>query len=119
MKKLTEYIKENKKVIVVIALIILLVLIVVIINNQTSEEQTVTTFSSTQTTTEKKLSELLSNISGVGKAQVMITEGEENIEGVVIVCEGANNIMTRSDILNAVSTALNIQKNIIAIYAMN
>ena len=38
---------------------------------------------------------------------------------VVIVCRGADNIMTRSDILNVVSTALNIQKNIIAIYAMD
>lgn len=49
----------------------------------------------------------------------MINEGENGILGVVIVCEGANNLMTRNDILNAVSTALNIDKKIIAIYSMN
>ena len=49
----------------------------------------------------------------------MINEGENGVLGVVIVCEGANNIMTRNDILNAVSTALNIDKNLIAIYSMN
>ena len=48
----------------------------------------------------------------------MITENEGKILGVVIVCEGADNIMTRSSILNAVSTALNIDKKIIAIYSM-
>ena len=48
----------------------------------------------------------------------MITENDGQIMGVVIVCEGANNIMTRSNILNAVSTALNIDRKIIAIYSM-
>ena len=48
----------------------------------------------------------------------MITEEEGKIIGVVIVCEGANNLMTRSSILNVVSTALNVDKKIIAIYSM-
>ena len=48
----------------------------------------------------------------------MITEEEGVVTGVVIVCEGAHRIMVRNDILNAVSTALNINKNIIAIYSM-
>jgi uncharacterized membrane protein len=84
-----------------------------------SNSTTTTTYSYSQTNTEKKLAEILSNISGVGTAQVMINEGDNGIEGVVIVCSGGNNIMTKNDILNAVSTALNIEKNIIAIYAMN
>jgi hypothetical protein len=118
MKKILEYINANKKVLIIIILIAVLILAAVIINNKSNTtEQTATTTS--QTTTEKKLSEILSSISGVGKSQVLINEGESGIEGVVIVCEGANNIMARNDILNAVSTALNIQKNIIAIYAMN
>ena len=50
---------------------------------------------------------------------MLVTEGDDGIEGVVIVCSGANNIMTRNNIINAVATALNIQKNIIAVYAMD
>ena len=49
----------------------------------------------------------------------MITSDDDGVKGVVIVCEGAENIMVRSSILNVVSTALNIDKNNIAIYAMN
>ena len=48
----------------------------------------------------------------------MINESDGQILGVVIVCQGADNIMTRSNILNAVSTALKINKDIIAIYSM-
>ena len=48
----------------------------------------------------------------------MINESENGIPGVVIVCVGADNIMTRNDILNAVSTALDVDKKIIAIYSM-
>lgn len=45
-------------------------------------------------------------------------EEDEKIVGVVIVCQGANNLMTRSNILNVVSVALGIDKKIIAIYSM-
>jgi stage III sporulation protein AG len=54
----------------------------------------------------------------VGQTEVLINEGEEGITGVVIVCEGGNSILVKNDILNVVSTALNINKNIIAIYSM-
>lgn len=49
----------------------------------------------------------------------MINESKDGILGVIIVCEGADSIMTKNTILNAVSTALNINKNLIAIYSMN
>jgi hypothetical protein len=119
MKQLINYIKTNKKVLLCIALIFALTVAVIIINN--TNKSTVSTSSSAveMSQTEKKLTDILSSIDGVGKTEVMIYESDDKISGVVIVCKGGNNIMTRSDILNAVSTALNIEKNIIAIYAMN
>jgi hypothetical protein len=120
MKKLTDYLKANRNLLIIISLIFILVLAVILINkNNKSDTTSVSVYSSQQTDTEKKLSEILSNISGVGQTQVMITESDNSIEGVVVVCAGADNIMTRNIILNAVSTALNIDKNKIAIYAMN
>jgi hypothetical protein len=117
MKKMLDFIKRNRTALLIIILIFAVLLVVFFLNNSDSSLSTTTSY--TQTNTEKKLSEILSSISGVGNAQVMISEGEEGIEGVVIVCAGGNNIMTKNDILNAVSTALNIEKNIIAVYAMN
>ncbi len=120
MKKVLDYIKANKTVLIILSIIFVLIIAVVAMNGINGDKDTINSVSTAaQSNTEKRLSDLLSNISGVGKTQVMITEDDEGIAGVVIVCDGANNIMTRNNILNAVSTALNVEKNIIAIYAMN
>ncbi len=65
---------------------------------------------------ERKISQLLSNIDGVGKAEVIISENEDGIIGAVVVCEGANNISVLMDVREAVATALNIKEKDIKIY---
>ncbi len=116
MKKITETLKANKTVLIIISLILALIFIVVIMNGGQSES---VYSAKTMTQTEEKLTRILNSIDGVGNTEVMVTETEDGICGVVIVCEGANNLMVRGNVLNAASTALNISKNIIAIYAMN
>lgn len=116
MKKFIEAVKANKTLLAILAVIIALIAAVIIFYNGDEAEGV---SSEGKSGTEIKLESILSSIEGVGESRVLVTEGEEGIEGVVIVCSGAENIMTRNDILNAVSTALNINKNIIAIYAMD
>ena len=117
MRKVIDYVREHKKIIIVVLLIVLLIGAVYLIDKSKKAASTsVESYSKSQA--ELKLTEILSNIEGVGNTDVMINENDGEILGVVIVCEGANNIMTRNDILNAVSTALNIDKKIIAIYSM-
>ena len=117
MKKLLEAIKANKTLLIILGLVLVLIIIVVIFydNGQTQAA----TGGEQKSDTEIRLEDILSSIEGIGESNVLVTESENGIEGVVIVCEGADNIMTRNDIINAVSTALNIEKNIIAVYAMN
>ncbi|MGN1060861.1 MAG: hypothetical protein ACI4QN_03930 [Candidatus Coproplasma sp.] len=117
MTKVASLINRYKKVIIIVGLIILLVIVAVISFGGSSQSLTVN--STARSETETKLMRILSEIEGVGKAEVMVTEGKDGIEGVVIVCEGANNIMTRNDVINAVKVALKIEKNNIAVYAMN
>lgn len=116
MRKVIDYVKENKKIFIVVVLIVILIGAVYVINKSKKPSYTATT--STMSATEVKLSGILSSIEGVGNTEVMVTENKDEILGVVIVCEGANNIMTRNNILNAVSTALGISKKIIAIYSL-
>ncbi len=116
MNRVASWIKERKKIIIVLALIVLLVAVVYLFFGTDSNDTT--SVSVSKTDTEIKLEALLEAIDGVGDAEVMITSDDDGICGVVIVCEGASSIMVRNDILNAVSTALNINKNIIAIYSM-
>ena len=118
MKRASEYFKEKKNIIIVALLLALLVAMAFVLYGSKGKVNTVST-DSNKSPTEIKLTRILSEIDGVGKAEVMINEGENGINGVIIVCEGAYNIMTKSDILNAVSTALGIEKGCIAIYAMN
>lgn len=120
MKKMLTYLKENKKILVIAVLLIALLALAFVLygskNKMTSAvNQTVTERSATET----KLMRILSEIDGVGQAEVLINEGENGVEGVIIVCEGANSLMTRNDVINAVVTALKVNKNNIAIYAMN
>lgn len=117
MKKTIEFLKANKAVLIITGIVVILIVVVMIWGGK-SDGLSVNS-KVEKTGTEQKLERILSSIDGVGETDVMINEGENGIDGVVIVCRGANNIMTRNNILNAVSTALNIQKNIIAIYAMN
>lgn len=119
MKKLAEYFKAHKKILVIAVLLIAMIAIGAVLYGGGSGIKQVSASDVNKSATEIKLTRILSEIDGVGKAEVMINEGDKGVEGVIIVCEGANNIMTRNDILNAVSTALTVEKNNIAIYAMN
>ncbi len=116
MKKVIDFIRTNKKIFIVVGAILVLVLIVCIMN--TAKGEAGTSGGEVRSAEELQLIEILNRIEGVGKADVMITDSDDGIAGVIIVCEGGDNIMTRSDVLNAVSTALCIDKNNIAVYAM-
>ncbi len=118
MRKVIDYVKKNKKIIIVVLLIAILIGTVYIIDKGKGSNTSPTGSNSAKSETELRLKSILSNIDGVGSTDVMITENEGEIIGVVIVCEGADNLMTRSNILNAVSTVLNIDKKIIAIYSL-
>ena len=117
MTKVSAVFKRYKRVIIISVLLALLIAIAIILFGGSSQSLTVN--SSARSETETKLMRILSEIEGVGKAEVMVTEGENGVEGVIIVCEGANNIMTRNDVINAVKVALNTDINNIAVYAMN
>lgn len=119
MKKAINFIKDNKTIIIIAALILALIGAIWLMNNASEKTGLPTAnISADKSPQEIKLSQILRSIEGVGETDVLINEGENGIEGVVIVCSGADNIMVKNDILNAVSTALNVDKKIIAIYAM-
>ena len=119
MKKLTEYIKQHQKILLIAVLLVALIALAFTLYGSKNKVVNTSSVNVDMSASEVKLTRILSEIDGVGKAEVMINESEKGVEGVIIVCEGAYNIMTRNDILNAVTTALNVEKNNIAIYAMN
>ena len=118
MRKVLDWVKDNKKIIIAVALLVILISALYFMNKGTQSPTAATITTQDKSSKELKLTGILSNIEGVGLTDVMINESGDTITGVVIVCEGADNLMTRNNILNAVSTALGIDKKIIAIYSM-
>lgn len=91
---------------------------------------------------EKRMSQVLSMVEDAGKVEVVINfstaefdvedkssyltsddevleEGIPDVVGVIIVCEGAENISVKTDILRAVSTLLDIPTDKVEILKMN
>lgn len=121
MKKAVKFLKQNKNALIVLVLLLALIVIAASLNGNIgfgSSKTQASASTENKSETEIKLQRILSEIEGVGHAEVMISEGEDGIEGVIIVCDGADNLMTRNDILRAVSTLLKVKSNNIAIYAM-
>lgn len=118
MKRAIEYLKKHNKLIVVAFLLIVLIAAAAIMFGSKVKTTNSAAVSVERTANELKLMNILSGIDGVGKADVMITEEDQKIVGVIVVCEGAQSISARCDIINAVKTVFNVEKSNIAIYAM-
>ncbi len=112
--KAAEWFRQRRKLIIVITLIILLVAAVILFFG--GKDDSPATAAKSQT--EIRLTALLERINGIGETEVMVNETDGGVTGVVVVCEGADSILVRNDILNAVATALDIDRSIIAIYSM-
>ena len=85
-------------------------------SSATSGGSTTTTASAAASEKEKSLSAFLSEMDGVGSAEVRICEDEAGVLSVAVVCDGAKNIRVNSDIREAVSAALGVDEKNVKIY---
>ena len=97
LQNIWKKLSENKKNQWVILLLLGILLVVISIPTKTNSE-TDTSWGTTEenelnaTETEQRLENILGQMQGIGKVHVMITYQEEtNVEGVVVVAEGAGN----------------------------
>ena len=66
---------------------------------------------------EMTLSEILTDIDGVGAVDVMIRQGEDNaISGVIITAEGAGDPVIRDNITRAVAAVYNIPASNVIVF---
>ena len=135
-EKFTERFGKDKKlriaVIVLLAAAAVLLLVSEFIKTASENAQT-TSMSEYTEQLEHKVSDLLSRVDGVGRIEVVITlqtnagmntsavtaAAEPKIRGVVILCDGGDDIRTVAKITEIVSAALNIGYNQIYITKMS
>lgn len=114
MNRWLKVIKKNKNVFILCIVVVALIIVLYFLNlGQDEGAKNVM-----KTEAEIKLVNVLEGVDGVGQVDVFIYENDKKIEGIIIVCQGANDVMVRNNVLNLVSTAFNVDKNIIAIYLM-
>ena len=77
-------------------------------------ESTIKAFNGNQT--EEQLALLLNEINGVGDVDVMIHETDEGVQSVVVVCEGAENLLVNMHVREAVAAALGANEKSVKIY---
>lgn len=70
---------------------------------------------STMTEEEKRLSAILSSVDGAGEVQTMITSSGGKIVGVLIIADGAKNPIVRLRLLQAGSSALGVDKDVVSV----
>ncbi len=73
---------------------------------------------------EGRLEDALCRMRGVGEVKVMVTYDEKNeygedIYGVIVIAEGAQDIMVRTQIQSAVQTVLNVDVSKINVFEMD
>lgn len=68
------------------------------------------------TDTERMLASLLSEIDGVGEVRVMVYEDEDGVKSVVVVCDGAKNILVNANIREAAAAAIGTDEKNVKIY---
>ncbi len=67
--------------------------------------------------TEMTLSEILTDIDGVGEVDVMIRQGEDNaISGVIITADGAGDPVIKENITRAVAAVYNIPASNVVVF---
>lgn len=115
-----KFFKEGKSKDIIIKLItiaviaaVLLVVFDVLTQDRDSRRQIIDEDGGSEMT----LSEILTDIDGVGAVDVMIRQGEDNaISGVIITAEGAGDPVIRDNITRAVAAVYNIPASNVVVF---
>ena len=121
--KLISKLKKVKNFEIIVAVVLALIaaisyVAVTVGSSKKVDKQTSVTVSMDER--ETKLANLISEISGVGRTQVLITsDGKDEVRGVVVVAEGADNMINRVKVIRCVETATGVTVDKIQIFEMN
>jgi len=69
-----------------------------------------------ETEREIRMSEILGKLNGIDQAYVLITEDDGVAVGAIVFFEGEDSILSRIQIVDVTSSALNIEKKNIQVY---
>ncbi len=110
-KGVFEKIKGIKNI-KIIVLIFIIAIALIIYSNVATTKQSKQTF---QNDEEARLSSILSSVEGAGEVETMITKSSGQVVGVLVIAEGASNPLVRLRLLQATSSALGVDYEIVSV----
>jgi hypothetical protein len=113
-KKSSDKPKERIKEVLLLCVLAILLIIVVwqVFGKKNKNASDAVTYSEK----ELKMARLLEKMEGVGDAEVMIYEGDNEVESVVVLCDGAEDLRVIMSVREAVATALGTEEKKIKVY---
>ena len=119
---LLKKIKGIKNIRLIAAIFIIAVALLIyssVATNNAVRDTSGTESGSSMDSEESRLASVLEGLEGVGRVQTMITRGgDDEIVGVIVIAEGAEDIGVRFRLLSAVTTAMGVDKQIVNVYTM-
>ena len=109
------YLKKHKDVTLLLAALIVGLALLLVGSGREAEVE------EDGTTLEERLADICSSVEGVGRCRVMVyyadgsDNGEESVESVVVVCDGADSIEVRRCLTETLSSLFGIGTNRIRI----
>ena len=110
-KGVFEEIKGIKNI-KIIVLIFIIAIALIIYSNVATTKQSAQTF---QNDEETRLSSILSSVEGAGEVETMITKSSGQVVGVLVIADGANNPLVGLRLLQAASSALGVDSEIVSV----
>ncbi|MBD5092427.1 MAG: hypothetical protein HDT36_03495 [Clostridiales bacterium] len=108
---------KNIQIIAVVFIIAIGLIIYSTVSTSKSSGGTDTAVSTVMTADEQRLSAILSNIDGAGKVEAMITKQGDTVMGVLVIADGASDILVRVRLIEAAATALGVNKQVVNVYS--
>lgn len=102
--KIFQKLKNIKHIEIIIAIIFAVIILLIYL----SSTNFTSTSKSSSTNLEARLETILSDIDGAGNVSVLINDSNDQIDGVIVVASGADNVYVKMNILKAVETVLKI-----------
>ena len=108
---------KNIQIIAVVFIIAIGLIIYSTVSTSKSSGGTDAAVSTVMTADEQRLSAILSNIDGAGNVEAMITKQGDTVMGVLVIADGASDILVRVRLIEAAATALGVNKQVVNVYS--
>ena len=119
IKNFLAKVKSIKNIEIYIALILAAIVIIIVFAGSSTKNVSKTVSDDTYISEmEHKICSVIQNIDGCGKADVVISYGSssDDVIGVVVVAEGANDPIIRFKIVEVVVTLLDVDSTDVAVF---